>query len=174
VVTRRPRSRSSRGNLGVAFVVLGAVGLIVIAVALALRPPTASRQLPNSAAPRAVDPFPNAWPDAPPADVAALLDGLGPGAQLTARWRVRGISPVIDAKIVIDVDRGDAGFRAWIVRSDRDSRLPPKRTAKFSLYTAQPRPTAEALDDAAYAEVLAALAQRIRRTETKVAVPRGM
>jgi hypothetical protein len=161
------------GGVGVGLGVLGMAGLVVLALVLALRSQP-RRPAPTPSAPTASERFPNAWPAEPPSDVAALLDGLGPGSPLTGKWRVRGVSPVEDHRIVVDVDRGDAGFRVWIVRRDQDSRLPPKQTERYALYTAQPRPNAEALQDEDYGEVLDALVERIARTETKLAIPAGM
>jgi len=157
--------------------VLLAVGLVGVGIGLSLRKPTPPTPVPVTSATRSADPpdpFPNFWPDPPPHDVGALLDGLGPSSPLADGWRVRGISPVQDGRITIDVARGDVGFRVWIVRRDRDERLPPRRTKKYDLYTAQPRPTAEAVGDEAYASVVAALAARVQRTEDRVKVPAGM
>lgn len=158
------------GNAAVGFAVLGGVALVVLALGLAVRKPTP----PAGPTVPADSRFPNAWPEPPPAEVAALLDGLGPGASLVGRWMVRGVSPVHEQRIVVDVDRGDAGFRVWIVKKDRDSRLPPTATGRYALYTAQPRPSVDALTEQDYAEVLGALSARLAKTETAVPVPSGM
>lgn len=164
-MSRRPHT------IGVGLAVLAACGLVVVALVLALGPqPRAAAPVWPSTSER----FPNEWPTPPPAEVAALLDGLGPGSELVGPWRVRGVSPVLSQRVVVDVDRGDAGFRVWIVVRGRDERLPPRQTARYSLYTAQPRPSAEALTDEDYAAVLDALAERIERTESSAAVPAGM
>lgn len=163
--------KTGRVGVGVGLAVLGGASLIVLALVLAASP---HPKAPQPSAPTASERYPNAWPSEPPADVGALLEGLGPGAPLSGSWRVRGVSPVEDHRIVIDVDRGDAGFRVWIVRRGQDPRLPPKQTEKYALYTAQPRPSAEALDDEDYGAVLDELSARIKRTESRVAVPTGM
>lgn len=156
-------------------------GLIVIALLLCMwacfallcvRVP--SREDPPPVTSRIPDPYPNTWPLPPPADVARLLDGLGPGSTLTGRWKVRGVSPVHEKKIVVDVDDGAVGFRVWVMRPESDRRLPPHKTEKYVLYTSQPRPTAEAVGDDAFGEVLKALGDRIRRTENSVPIPLGL
>jgi hypothetical protein len=106
--------------------------------------------------------------------VAALLAGLGPNTPLVGRWRVRGVSPVTDGRIVIDVDRGDVGMRVWIVRRESDPRRPPAQTERYALYSVQPRPAADSIDDEASGEVLRALASRLKSTESSVPIPAGM
>lgn len=125
-------------------------------------------------APKSPERFPNTWPEPPPAEVARLLDGLGPDSPLVGRWRVRGVSPVHEKKIVVDVDRGDIGFKIWVMRPESDKRMPPHKTERYVLYTSQPRPTAESVNDEAFGEVLKALGERIRRTEMTVPTPSGM
>jgi hypothetical protein len=169
-MSRRARSRSA--DLTVPIAVLLVVGLGIVGIVLSVRKPTSSRPAPIASS--APDPFPNFWPNPPPADVGALLDGLGPGAPLGHGWRARGVSPVENARVTVDVARKGVGFRVWIVQRDRDQRLPPKRTKKYDLYTAQPRPTAESVSDEDYSSVLGALAQRIAKTELNVPVPAGM
>ncbi len=163
-------SRASTAWVG--FAVLGAALAIFGLVALSLvgqsPPATPSAAQENER-------FPNTWPEPPPADVSRLLDGLGPGSPLVGSWRVRGVSPVADRRIVVDVDRGnDVGFRVWLMLPETDQRLPPLRTERYVLYTAQPRPTAQAVSDEMFSEVLGALAVRIRKTEMSVPVPSGL
>ncbi|MBI3205137.1 MAG: hypothetical protein HYZ29_26600 [Myxococcales bacterium] len=126
---------------------------------------------PSASAP---DLFPNPWPTPPPPDVAALLGGLGPGAALRDGWRVRGVSPVHEQRIVIDVDKSGVGFRVALMREGRDERVPPKRTARYALYTIQPRPTADAVHDADYAVVLTAIAAVVTEHEATAPVPAGL
>jgi hypothetical protein len=159
---------------GPGFVVLALVALVAVAVVLAIRARPSRVTMVASAAPTASERFPNAWPTPPPPDVAALLGGLGPGSELTGAWRVRGVSPVEQGRIVIDVVRDEVGFRVWIVQKGKDDRLPPRQTRLYWLYTAQPRPSAEALGDEDYAPVLDALVARIRSAESTVPVPAGM
>jgi len=158
----------------VALPIFGGVLLLVVAVVLALRAAPAPGTASPSASAAEPERFPNEWALPPPADVAALLDGLGPGSVLEGGWRVRGVSPVVDRKIVVDVQREDIGFRVWICLHDRDSRLPPRRTGRFSIYTAQPRPTQDAVRDEDFAQVLDAIAARVRSAEARVSLPRGM
>jgi hypothetical protein len=162
--------KARRKGLGPAVIVIalligvwGSIGLLCTAV-----PP------PVVPAPPPRERYPNAWPDPPPADVARLLDGLGPDTPLVGRWRVRGVSPVHEKKIVVDVDRGDIGFRVWITKPESDKRLPPHKTERYVLYTSQPRPTAADVKDEDFAEVLKALGERIRRTELTAPIPAGM
>lgn len=134
--------------------------------------------MPDAPAPapsaRVPDPFPNPWPAPPPADVAVLLGALGPGATLRDGWRVRGVSPVHEQRIVIDVDKSGVGFRVALKLEGRDERVPPKRTARYALYTIQPRPTADAVQDADYAAVLSAIAAVVTEREANVPVPAGL
>lgn len=141
-----------------------------IVIASSRGSPTAKNAVP---APRVSVRFPNPWPERPPHSVAEALDGLGPGDVL-AGFRVRGVSPVHESRIVVDVERGDAGFRVWIQRRDNDRRLPPAKTDKYALYVVQPRPTADAISDDDQAAVLKALAARLRRRERTVPVPVGL
>jgi hypothetical protein len=163
-----------RGN-GVGIAVLAGAGLIfAVVVALALRRPPPRSTHVEGPPPIASERFPNEWPNPPPADVAALLDGLAPGASLEGGWRVRGVSPVTDGHIVIDVARGEIGFRVVIVQKGKDPRRPPAESARYALYTAQPRPAADSIKDEDYAPVLSALRARLAKTESRVATPRGM
>lgn len=164
------RRRSS--GAGVGFALLGGVVLVVLAIVLALRGP--AQPAPAASAASAGERFPNAWPDPPPADVAALLGGLGPGASLTESWRVRGVSPVHEQRILVDVASGERGFRVALLLKERDPRRPPKATARYALFTLQPRPTAESLKDADYSAVLGALATLVEKNEGVVPVPAGM
>ena len=149
--------------------------LVLLSGAL-LAPLVVGRQPREAPAPPPVasEAYPNAWPTPPPADVAALFGGLGPGAALTPRWRVRGISPVHEQRIVLDVASGDLGFRVAVKLKERDERVPPKRTARYALYTIQPRPSAEQIQDPDYAEVLTALAAILTDREGKAPVPAGL
>jgi hypothetical protein len=81
---------------------------------------------------------------------------------------------VHDKKIVVDVDDGAVGFRVWVMLPGTDGRLPPHKTDKYVLYTSQPRPSTEAVGDGAFAEVLKALGERIRRAENVVPTPAGL
>lgn len=164
------RGRSS--GAGVGFVVLGGVALVVLAVVLALRGQSGESQPAPAAAPS--ERFPNAWPGPPPPDVAALLGGLGSGSTLAAGFSVRGVSPVHEQRFLVDVAKGELGFRVAVMLKERDPRLPPKTTARYALYTLQPRPTAESLEDADYAAVLSALGAVIQQNEAVVAVPAGL
>lgn len=150
------------------FAVLTLCGGALLALAFRLSTP------PDPPAAAESDPFPNSWPDPPPADVAALLGGLGPGSDLGGGWRVRGVSPVLEQRIVIDVDKAGVGFRVALTTKGRDERVPPKSTARYALYTIQPRPSAEAPKDADYAAVLTAIAARVTEREGSVAVPAGL
>lgn len=163
-------ARRSSGSFA-AFGLLAAVALIVVAVGLALRGPKPRADA--SPAPTASDRYPNAWPEPPPAEVSSLLGDLGPGASL-GTWRVRGVSPVHEQRIVVDVERGEVGFRVAIERKATSDKKPPKATERYALFTVQPRPSAEALDDADYAEVLDALAARLTQTEARVPTPAGL
>ena len=145
------------------FAVLTLCGGALLALAFRLSTP------PDPPAAAESDPFPNSWPDPPPADVAALLGGLGPGSDLGGGWRVRGVSPVLEQRIVIDVDKAGVGFRVALTTKGRDERVPPKSTARYALYTIQPRPSAEALQDSDYAAVLGAIATRV--TERPMSPP---
>jgi len=156
---------------GVAFALLGGVLLVGTAVLLAARTPSRPAPAPL---PTASERYPNAWPAPPPPDVAALLGGLGPGSTLAEGWRVRGVSPVLEQRIVIDVEKDERGFRVALVLKERDERRPPKATARYALYTLQPRPSAEALGDDDYSTVVGAIAARVEEREGSVPVPGGM
>jgi hypothetical protein len=165
---RKVKPRSSRTALvvvGLLFCMWGSFALLCVRI---------DPDGPPAVTPRVDDSYPNTWPLPPPIDVQRLLDGLGPGSALTARWKVRGVSPVHERKIVIDVDDGGRGFRVWVMQPESDKRVPPHKTEKYVLYTSQPRPTAQSVDDAAYGEVLEALGARIRRTENQVPTPVGL
>lgn len=135
--------------------------------------PAASASAPSPAA-SVGERFPNFWPDPPPADVRALLDGLGPGTALTGGWSVRGISPPQEQRIVIDVARGEAGFRVWVTRKGGGSGAPPAQTERYALFSVQPRPEANSVSSEDLGRVLEAVAERIRRTEQRVPAPRGL
>jgi len=170
----RPRIRRPPRSTGalMGFAVLGASALIISVIISAIRSPS-SEPAPAPAV-SAPDRYPNEWPNPPPSDVATLLGGLGPNTPLVGRWRVRGISAVTNGRIVIDVDRGDIGMRVWVVRKESDPRKPPAETARYALYTAQPRPNADSIDDQASGEVLGALVERIKQTEASAPFPAGM
>jgi hypothetical protein len=159
-------SRTGVIVVGLLLCMWGSFALLCVRVPEPEGPPAVTSRIP--------DPYPNTWPLPPPADVTRLLDGLGPGSTLTTRWRVRGVSPVLDKKIVVDVDDGAVGFRVWIMRPGNDQRLPPHKTEKYVLYTSQPRPTAEAVGDGAFGEVLKALGERLQKTENSVPTPAGL
>lgn len=164
--------RGSSSGAGVGFALLGGVALVVVAILLALGGPEPVAV----PAPTATvsERFPNSWPEPPPRDVALLLGGLGPGSILTESWRVRGVSPVHEQRFLVDVQSGERGFRVAVALKERDPRLAPKTTARYALYTLQPRPTAESLEDADYAAVLGALAAIVEKNEAAVPVPAGM
>src|SRR5262245_48128631 len=125
----RRRRNFSPGKF-IAFALLGAGGLVLSAVIAIVRTPNAPPATSSAPPPAASDPFPNEWPAPPPPEVAALLDGLGPNTPLVGRWTVRGISPVQNARVTLDVDRGDVGLRVWIVRRESDPRRPPAQTER--------------------------------------------
>jgi hypothetical protein len=156
---------------GVAFALLGAAALVVLGLGLAAR--QAPRRGAPPSAPIVSERFPVEWPSLPPAEVAALLDGLGPGAELGG-FRVRAVSPVLEGRVVIDVARGDAGFRVAVVRKERDARRPPASTERYALFTQQPRPDADSITEEEYGAVVGALAARVREREGKVPIPAGM
>lgn len=156
--------RTSGSGVGWALVALPV--LVIVAVVLSLRKPEAP-----PTAPVASERYPNAWPGPPPPEVARLLGDLGP---LPSGWRIRGVSPVHEQRIVVDVEKGEAGFRVAVMLKERDSRRPPKATARYALYTLQPRPTEESIQEHDYAEVLGALATRIQANEAGAPVPSGM
>lgn len=165
----RDKVRSNRTAIvivGLLLCMWGSFALLCVRMREPTGPPPVTSRVP--------DPYPNTWPLPPPADVTRLLDGLGPGSPLTGRWRVRGVSPVLDKKIVVDVDDGAIGFRVWIMKPESDKRLPPHKTQKYVFYTSQPRPTAEAVGDGAFGEVLKALGERIQKTENSVPTPAGL
>lgn len=149
--------------------------LVLLGGAL-LAPLVVGRESPDALEPPPVtsEAYPNAWPLPPPADVATLLGGLGPGSMLTPRWRLRGISPVHEQRIVLDVASGDLGFRVAVKLKDRDERVPPKRTARYALYTIQARPSADRIQDSDYAEVLSAIAAILTAHEGRAPVPAGL
>lgn len=155
--------------------IAAASSMTALLVWSANRPRTAPQPAPQVEA-EAAPPsrYPNPWPDPPPADVAALLDGLAPGAPLPAGFVVRGISPVHEQRIVIDVERGEAGFRVWVVQRGTDERRPPGSSEHYAVYFVQPRPTADAIDDDARREVLREVLRRIRKTEATTATPAGL
>lgn len=164
--------RGTSSGSGVGFALLGGALLVVVAIVLALRGP-AEAPTPTALA-TASERFPNAWPEPPPRDVALLLGGLGPGSSLAGDWRVRGVSPVHEQRFLVDVANGERGFRVAVMLKERDPRLAPKTTARYALYTLQPRPTAESLQDADYAAVLGALGAIIEKHEALGPVPAGM
>lgn len=172
---KTPPRRVNSGGLIVPLVVVTTVLVGVVALVAGVRSPdggTSVQSVPSP--PTASERFPNQWPDPPAQDVALLLDGLGPGAMLDARWRVRGVSPVHDGRVVVDVDDGSLGFRVEIRRKGEGKFLPPASTERYALFTIQPRPTLEAVSDEDYREVLSALAARLRKTEGRVPTPRGL
>ncbi|MBK7581274.1 MAG: hypothetical protein IPI67_13800 [Myxococcales bacterium] len=156
----------------VGFGLLAAVGLIGLSVVLAVK--QAAPGPANVPAITVHEEFPNAWPSAPPPSVARLLDGAGPGTALGEKWRIRGVSPVHEQRIVIDVANGSIGFRVLVMLKERDARLPPKQTERYSLYTVQPRPRSDSVDDKDYDLVLKALGERIAKQEKSVPVPDGL
>lgn len=162
-------SKSSPARIGCA-VALAALVALGVGAALRRSPEQAPQAQPSAERER----FPNPWKAPPPADVAALLGGLGPATDLGAGWRVRGVSPVHEGRIVIDVERGEIGFRVWVMRRDDADKRPPARTKHYALFVVQPRPTGEAVDDEGKGHVLAALAARLRATEGRVPVPAGL
>lgn len=118
--------------------------------------------------------FPNEWPHPPPADVAALLGGLGPGASLDGGWRVRGISPPQQRRVVIDVERGEIGFRVWVTAKGAGPGAPPRETEQYALYTVQPRPAQSSVPNEEFGRVLENLAVRIAAQESRVPKPAGL
>ncbi len=132
--------------------------------------PSAKNAVPE---PRVSVRFPNPWPEPPPRGVSDALDGLTRGDNI-AGFVVRAVSPVHEARIVVDVERGDVGFRVWIQRRDSGRQLPPAKTEKYALYVVQPRPTTDAIGDDDQAAVLKALAARLRRREKTVPLPAGL
>ena len=115
--------------------------------------------------------YPNPYKQPAPPDVTLLLDGLVRGASLDGGFRVRGISPPEDRRVIIDVERGDVGFRVWLMRKGADTRRPPAESEHFTLFIVQPRPTAEAVTDEMKKAVLGDLTRRLKKTETSVRVP---
>lgn len=103
------------------FAVLTLCGGALLALAFRLSTPPDPPGPADPLAAGAPEPYPNSWPDPPPPDVAALLGGLGPGSDLGGGWRVRGVSPVLEQRIVIDVDKAGVGFRVALTTKGRDS-----------------------------------------------------
>ena len=155
-------------SVGCAVLIPAALGVVVF-----------SKRSPSDAGKNAVPPprasvrFPNPWPDPPPADVAALFDDLRLG-DTVGGYRVRAISPVHDARIVVDVEKNDAGFRVWVERRKPGGRVPPAKTSQYALFMVQPRPSPDAINDEDQAAVLKGLVERIRRKESSVPVPSGL
>jgi hypothetical protein len=127
-----------------------------------------------SASPGSDREFPNEWPEAPPADVGALLGGLGPGSALDGGWRVRGISPPKERRVVIDVQRDGIGFRVWLTAKGAGPPGPPKQTERYALYTVQPRPEQNSVPNEEFGRVLEALGSRVAQNEARVPTPRGL
>jgi hypothetical protein len=176
-VSRKPsRRRASLLSIG-GFVVVAGLGIWGLVAAIlgsgggtsdAAVLATESTQLPGSSN------FPNEWPDPPPPDVAALLGGLGPGMSLDAGWRVRGISPPRERRVVIDVERGEIGFRIWVTAKGAGPGAPPRETQKYALYTVQPRPAQNSVPNEEFGRVLEMVANRIAAQESRVPTPAGL
>ncbi len=118
--------------------------------------------------------YPNPYKGPAPPDVTLLLDGLVRGANLDGGFSVRGISAPEEKRVIIDVERGDVGFRVWLMRKGADTRRAPASSEHFSLYVVQPRPSAEAVSDDMKKAVLGDLKRRLIKTETQVRVPVGL
>jgi hypothetical protein len=147
---------------------LGAAALI--AIANWPRDKTDTQRPPVAAPER----YPNPYKQPAPADVTLLLDGLVRGSSLDGGFSVRGVSPPEDHRVIIDVERGDVGFRVWLMRKGADSRRAPASSEHFSLYVVQPRPSAEAVTDDMKKAVLGDLKRRLKKTESQVRVPSGL
>jgi hypothetical protein len=104
-------------------------------------------------------------------EVTALLDGLKTGDKLGAADVVH-VSPVTEGRIDVEVSRGEARGKIFVVkRTERPS--PPASTTQYSVFyrtekSQTPMPN-EALDAACQA-----LAERLRKTESSVPAPAGL
>lgn len=153
---------------GCALLVVGGAALIAIA--------NWPRNEPKPTTPPAAAPerYPNPYKGPAPPDVTLLLDGLVRGSSLDGGFSVRGISAPEEKRVIIDVERGDVGFRVWLMRKGADTRRAPASSEHFSLYVVQPRPSAEAVSDDMKKAVLGDLKRRLIKTETQVRVPVGL
>lgn len=132
------------------------------------------REAPEQAAPASPERYPNPYKGPAPADVTRLLDGLVRGNRLAGGFSVRGVSPPEGGHVIVDVERGDVGFRVWITRKDKESVRPPASTERYALYVVQPRPSADAVTDEMRRAVLGDLKRRLAKTEANVSVPAGL
>ena len=118
--------------------------------------------------------YPNPYKGPAPADVTLLLDGLVRGSKLDGDFTVRGISPPEARRVIIDVERGDLGFRIWLTRKGADERRPPASSARYALYVVQPRPSSDAITEDMKKAVLGDIKRRLKKTETSASVPAGL
>ena len=106
----------------------------------------------------------------PPPDVDALLDHLGPGDRLGS-LRVTRLEPIVARELGIALEgAGGVSMRASIVRTGVRGVPAPLASDTYELFYDGLRGVDEAARDAA----LAALAERLRRTEHASPIPRGM
>ncbi len=154
---------------------MGCTVLLFLSVALAIGVavwPDAKQQDPLTAP--EPERYPNPYKGPAPADVTLLLDGLVRGSKLDGDFTVRGVSPPEARRIIIDVERGDLGFRVWLTRKGADERRPPASSARYALYVVQPRPSSEAITDDMKKAVLSDIKRRLKKTEANAAVPAGL
>lgn len=108
-----------------------------------------------------------AEPPAPP-DAVALLDGLKPG-DVVGDWQVRAIEVLHDRRIAVEFHKGKASFDIWVARHSAN---PPVRTARYALTFGFEQ--GGHVPASAEQRALHAIAARVRATENRVPVPKGL
>lgn len=104
-------------------------------------------------------------------DALALLGGLKVGDEL-GPLTVRGIEMSYQKNLVVRVEKGDKNAYLAIGPLSKESAPPPQASEKYGFYSVSgnaPPPAAEDLSKA-----LLALAERVKKTEGTVPVPKDL
>jgi hypothetical protein len=105
--------------------------------------------------------------------VRELLGGLAPGDPLGAA-QVSFIGAVQQGHIPILLRKGDSTGKIAINKLSDTSALPPVKTGKYAIYFTTPHPGSTSISQGDLTAACEALAERLRATEDKIAVPAGV
>lgn len=165
---------SPRGARIAAFVFLGLLGFFALVQGSSSPSAPAGQAVPSTTSVPVVEPenpesgTPFFTP--PPADVAALLNGLSLGNELEG-WKVVSFNVMKEKIVWIELGNNGVYFSVGIAAKGQNSTPPPVQTELYDLSYGMTRPKGTNIVPDVYSKVTELIAARIRQREKEVAKP---
>lgn len=173
-MTASSSTSSPRGARIAAFVFLGLGGIFALVQGSSNPPDPAVQPAPGASSVVGIEPespesgAPFLTP--PPADVAALLNGLSLGTEIDG-WKVVSFNVMKEKIVWIEFGNNGIYFSIGIAAKGQNSAPPPVQTELYDLSYGMVRPTGTNIVPDVYTKLTEQIASRIRQREKEVAKP---